>query len=328
VEELLVFDVAVIIVNYNSYKFLVRCLQALEKQTVKPRKIIVVDNGGVEKLPQQFEQDYPTITLIRSIENLGFAAANNFAVKTIEDCEWIALLNPDAFPESDWLASLQRATQQFPEYTLFGCHMVCADNPAILDGTGDIYHVSGRAWRRGHGLIAPKKKSGPEEIFAPCAAAALYRRDVFTAARGFDENYFCYFEDVDLGFRLRLLGHRCLYVPDAVVHHVGSAVTKKHSDFYVYHGHRNLVWTYFKNMPGILFWLYLPLHIALNFFSLFKFILNGQSKVIFKAKKDALKKLGYIWRQRREIQQQRVVDVWQLRRLMARGLPLRSKTSD
>ena len=72
-------------------------------------------------------------------------------------------------------------------------------------------------------------------------------------------------EDVDLGFRLRLAGHRCLYVPKSVVHHVGSGTTGgKNSDFSVYHGHRNLVWTYVKNMPGVLFWIFLPLHLAMN----------------------------------------------------------------
>lgn len=78
------------------------------------------------------------------------------------------------------------------------------------------------------------------------------------AAGGFDEDFFCYTEDVDLGFRLRLYGHRCLYVPAPVVEHVGSGITGTRSEFQLYHGHRNLVWTYVKNMPGRLFWLYLP----------------------------------------------------------------------
>ena len=96
------------------------------------------------------------------------------------------------------------------------------------------------------------------EIFAPCAAAALYRRAAFLEAGGFDEHFFCYMEDVDLGFRLRLLGYRCGYAPAAIVHHVGSGTTGARSPFTVYHGHRNLVWTYVKNMPTPWFWLYLP----------------------------------------------------------------------
>jgi GT2 family glycosyltransferase len=86
----------------------------------------------------------------------------------------------------------------------------------------------------------------------------LYRRSALIELGGFDEDYFCYVEDVDLGFRLRLAGHQCLYIPSSIVHHVGSGSTGgKNSDFAVYHGHRNLVWTYVKDMPGFLFWLFL-----------------------------------------------------------------------
>jgi GT2 family glycosyltransferase len=121
-----------------------------------------------------------------------------------------------------------------------------------LDGAGDEYHVSGLAWRRFYNHLANGYGLKPEEVFGACAAAAMYRREDFLKIGGFDEDYFSYFEDVDLSFRLRLAGGRCLYVPDAIVHHVGSASTGKLSDFVVYYGHRNLVWTFFKDMPGTL----------------------------------------------------------------------------
>jgi GT2 family glycosyltransferase len=158
-------------------------------------------------------------------------------------------------------------------------------------------------------------------VFAPCAAAALYRRDALVKVGGFDESYFAYLEDVDLGFRLRLAGYRCLYVPDAVVRHVGSATTGgQRSDFSVYHGHRNLVWTYFKNMPWPLFWLYLPQHILLNFVSIVYFALRGQGRVILRAKWDALKGLPRILKERRRIQKSRRVSSSELRRVMTKGL--------
>jgi GT2 family glycosyltransferase len=132
-------------------------------------------------------------------------------------------------------------------------------------------------------------------VFAPCAAAALYRRDVLLEVSGFDESYFAYLEDVDLGFRLRLAGYRCLYVPDAVVRHVGSATTGgQHSDFSVYHGHRNLVIVYFS--------------------------LRGQGRVILKAKWDAIKGLPRILRERRRVQKNRRISSWELRRVMTKGL--------
>ena len=138
----------------------------------------------------------------------------------------------------------------------------------------------------------------------------MYRRNVLSSLGGFDEDYFCYVEDVDLGFRLRLSGFKAYYVPEAVVRHAGSATSGgRHSDFAVYHGHRNLVWTYVKNMPGFLFWLLLPLHLLLNFVTIGLFAARGQLRVILRSKRDALKGLPKVWRKRKKLQAQRVADI-------------------
>ena len=158
------------------------------------------------------------------------------------------------------------------------------------------------------------------EVFAPCAAAALYRRAAFEEIGGFDERFFCYFEDVDLGFRLRLRGHRCVYVPDAIVRHVSSALSGYRSDFAVYHGERNAVWTFVKNMPGPLFWFYLPQHLALNLAALGYYPWRGQGRVVWRAKRDAMLGLPAALRERRAVQQQRRVEWRALRRAMVRGI--------
>jgi GT2 family glycosyltransferase len=124
---------------------------------------------------------------------------------------------------------------------------------------------------------------------------------------------------VDLAFRLRLAGHRCLYVPDAVVRHVGSASSGRRSDFAVYHGHRNLVWTFVKNMPAPLLALYWPHHLLLNVAGLAWFTLRGQGRPIFRAKADALRGLPRVLRQRREIQAARRASSRELRRAMVGG---------
>ena len=180
-----------------------------------------------------------------------------------------------------------------------------------LDGMGDVYHRSGMAWRRGHGKPRNNQETEPFEVFGPCAAAALYRREIFIQTGGFDETFFCYHEDVDLAFRLRLQGHRCLYVPDALVEHVGSGSQGAHSDFVLYYGHRNLIWTYFKNMPGSLFWRYLPAHLMLNLVSLFWFSLKGHGRAIWKAKWDAVRGLPSVLKRRRQIQREYVKHLFQ-----------------
>ena len=132
---------------------------------------------------------------------------------------------------------------------------------------------------------------------------------------GFDEDFFCYVEDIDLGFRLRLMGHRCLLVPGAVVHHIGSTTSGgRHSDFALYHGHRNLVWTFVKDMPGILFWLLLPLHVSLNLISIIWFALQGRGGVLWRAKRDALLGLPKMWRKRQHIQKTRVASICEVLR--------------
>jgi GT2 family glycosyltransferase len=311
--------IAVIIVNANTGVHIERALTSLAKQTLAPTRVIVVDNASTDGSPGEITKRFPSVELIRLERNVGFAAANNVGVRAADDCEWVALVNPDAFPLSDWLAGLARAIERHPEYAFFGSRLVSADAPSLLDGTGDVYHVSGLAWRRDHGrpaTVAPRAG----EIFSPCAAAALYRRDAFLDVGGFDESYFCYFEDSDLAFRLRLAGHRCLYVPDAVVHHVGSVTAGRFSDFTVYHSFRNLVWTYAKNMPTPLLWLYLPQHVLVTGLTLAWFGLRGQGRVVLSSKRDALRELPRVLEQRRAIQRRRKASARELRQAMATGV--------
>ena len=124
-------------------------------------------------------------------------------------------------------------------------------------------------------------------------------RAAFEEVGGFDEHYFCYFEDVDLGFRLRLRGYRCVYVPAAIVEHVSSALSGYRSDFAVYHGERNAVWTFIKDMPGPLLLAYLPQHLALNIAALMYYPWRGQGRVVLRAKLDALRGVAGVLRRRR-----------------------------
>jgi GT2 family glycosyltransferase len=310
--------VAVVIVNRNAGALLSEALEHLSRQTLAPVRTVVVDNastdGSLDGLGEGVE-------VIRLESNEGFARANNVAVSRVDDCDWVALLNPDAFPEPAWLEELVRAAREHPEYAFFGSRLVDHGTPTLLDGTGDQYHVSGWAWQRDHGRPrADVDETTAQEIFGPSAAAALYRRDAFLEVGGFDERYFCYYEDVDLAFRLRLAGHRCLYVPSSAVRHVGAAIAGRESDFAVYHAHRNLVWTYVKNMPGPLVWLYLPHHLAVNLLTLVWFSLRGHPGAIARAKVDAVRSLPDYVRARRTIQRTRTRSPRELRNAMARGL--------
>ena len=301
-------DVTVIIVNWNAGDLLRNCLEHLRQQTLQPAQVIVVDNASTDQslvLPQELLA-WEALDIQRMGCNMGFAAGNNHALKQCTT-EFVALLNPDAFAAADWLAHLRAAADQNPQAASFGSRQLSHEVPDILDGTGDCYHASGLAWRQHHGHRQSAAHLQAGDIFAPCAAAALYRRSAVAAIHGFDESYFCYHEDVDLGFRLRLLGHTARYVPQAVVRHVGSATTGgQRSEFATYHGHRNMVWTFVKNMPGPLLWALLPLHLAANVASLVGLSLRGQGRTAIRAKWHALRGLHRVLRQRQSIQAQRV----------------------
>lgn len=307
-------SVTVVIVNWNGGALLQQCLWRLSQQSVRPTRILLMDNGSTDGSPD-LAQRIPGVTVRRLGRNLGFAAANNLALQEC-DTDFVALLNPDALPAPDWLACLLSAAQAWPEVAAFGSRQMSHGLPGIVDGIGDVYHMSGLVWRRGHGRAECAADCIGGEIFSPCAGAALYRRAALVGVGGFDEDYFCYVEDVDLGFRLRLAGLASKYIPAALVQHVGSACSGgRHSDFAVYHGHRNLVWTFVKDMPGALFWALLPLHVLMNLATVAWFALRGQGRVALCAKWDAIKGLPRMWRKRRSIQAARrasVMDIWRM----------------
>ena len=309
-------SVIVVVVNYNSSDWLARCIAGLKQQTLTPARIIIVDNDSQDgSLAGALESDRD-IEVHRLETNTGFAAANNYAFGLELDCEWVALLNPDAIPDPGWLEALVEYAGTHPDCAAVGSFMLDAADSARLDGVGDAYHGSGLAWRLGNGMAAGSMASISQPVFSVCAGAALYDYRIMRKMGGFEESFFCYFEDVDLGFRLRLAGYSCGIQKCAIVYHAGSASTGKRSDFSVYHGQRNMVWAYIRNMPGYLFWLYLPQHVVLNILFLLLGVWRGQGRVTLKAKRDAVKGLARALEQRQKIQESRKVQEREIRKAM------------
>jgi GT2 family glycosyltransferase len=298
--------VSVLVVDYHSGHLLRRCLDALALQTLGAFEVLLVINGS-DDVPATNELEGDSrLRVIKPGRNLGFAAANNLAAREAR-APWLATLNPDAFPAPDWLERLLAATRRHPGSTFFACTQRSERDPRLLDGCGDPFSPFGFAWRGGkdHSLrILPKEGA----VFGPCAAAALYRRDVFLEAGGFDEAFFCYYEDVDLAFRLRLAGQGCVFVPDACVDHVGSAISGAGSPFSVYHITRNRVWTLVKDMPGVLLvGLGVPALLVL-----LRSLWRTQTRIKARALVDALQGLPEVLRRRREVQRHRSVSPWVL----------------
>ena len=293
-------EVRVIVVNYNGGPLLQRCLRALASQTFEDFEVVVADNASTDGSLAGAITDDRRFRFVELHANLGFAAANNRGAR---DCTapLIATLNPDAFAEPDWLEKLMAASRRHAGAVMFGSTQIDAADAGKIDGSGDAFLAAGFAWRGNHGhAIGDLPPEG--ECFSPCAAAALYRTDAFRDAGGFDERFFCYYEDVDLAFRLRLSGGRCIQVADAVVRHVGSGLTGRRSDFVRFHSARNRVWLFVKNMPAPLLWPLLPAHLVLQVAILARAAVRGHFRPTWRGLAEALRDLSPVLRSRRQVQ--------------------------
>ncbi|WP_339744584.1 glycosyltransferase family 2 protein [uncultured Maricaulis sp.] len=307
--------VTIIIVAYNAGAFIQPCLDAVAVQTCADFEVVVVDNASSDGSIASLALPDDRFRIHDAGENLGFAAANNLVARDVST-PYIVTLNADTRVATDWLEELLAAVERWPEAVAFGSTQLRLDEVDVLDGAGDVWHAAGVAWRALEGR--PLSENPPEgETFAPCAAAALYRRDMFLSLGGFDENFFCYCEDVDLGFRIRLAGHICVQVRDAVVYHAGSGTTGRHSDFTVFHGHRNRVWVFVKNTPGPLLWLLLPMHIALNLRILQKSPTAEYAATVKRAYAAAWAGRKQVWASRKAVRAGRRVGLMQILRAMA-----------
>ena len=305
--------ISIVIVNWNGKKFLAECLESLRHQAYRHFSIILVDNGSNDGSIDFVIRNYPEVKTIALPKNVGFSVANNIAIKTV-DTEYIGLLNNDAVADPLWLKTLVEALEEHPEAGFAASKMLFYDNPGIIDRAGDFYTRAGAGLLRGRAEPASSYNK-QEWIFGACAAAALYRTRMLRDIDLFDEDFFLLYEDVDLSFRAQLRGYKCLYVPEAIVHHKASSSIIYDSPTSVYYSHRNLEWVYIKNMPaGLILKTIFP-HIIYDMAAFFYFAARGRSKDFIKAKLDALKGLKKALKKRKQIQRSRIVNddyIWAL----------------
>lgn len=301
--------------NYNAGEWLVRSVQSLLDQTLTDFECFIVDNGSTDGSVETLPDLDSRFEIIMAGENLGFAVGNNLAARKAR-APWIALLNPDAFARPEWLETAMQATELAPNVTMVGSTQYLALEPERFDGLGDFYHVTGLAWRGGFGHKVHPVTT--REAFGPCGAGAFYHRETFLELGGFDESFFCYHEDVDMAFRMRLVGGICLQSADAIIDHVSSGISGRASDFAVYHGTRNRIWTFFKNMPGPLLLGLAPFHIALNAAMLFWACFRpGRFGPTWRGVKDGVKGLPDHSEARLQVQESRTVSSMDVLKFLA-----------
>ena len=252
----------VIIPNWNGEKFLNTCLGSLRRQSTLDFETVVVDNGSTDGSVELVRRDFPEVRLVPLRENRGFSTAVNVGLRS-SNAEYAALLNPDTEADPGWLEALLGAAGRHPEAGLFASKLVDFHDRRVLDGAGDALRRSGLPYRLGHGELDRGQFDSETFVFGACAAAALYRRALFEEIGSFDEDFFAYCEDGDISFRSQLAGYPCLYVPEAVVYHVGSASTGgKRSPTATRLGTQNGLNLMIKNLPASLAWGLMPSVVA------------------------------------------------------------------
>jgi N-acetylglucosaminyl-diphospho-decaprenol L-rhamnosyltransferase len=257
------------------------------------------------------------VRVLETGANLGFAAGNNAGAGAARGA-LLVFLNNDTVPAPDWLARLYAGLHERPDFALATSRIVRLDDPSTVDSAGDGYLRPGGAFKRGHGGRS-EDYAESREVFGACGAAFAVRRDVFDALGGFDESFFMVYEDVDLSYRAQLRGHRCWYAADAIVRHAGSATLGVASPTAIFHGQRNLEWTWLKNTPApMLLRSALP-HLAYSLAGLAHYARLGLLRPALRGKLAAFAGAPRAWRARRAIHAARTASARDLRRVMTRG---------
>jgi len=270
--------VSVVIPSYNGVGYLADCLNSLNDQLRKPDEIILVDDGSTDDTPSFIQGSYPEVQLVRLETNRGFAAAVNEGIRCCKGT-YIALLNNDACAEPQWLSELIRILEQNPDVGSCSSKMLYADRPNIINSIGIGFNQNGTAFDVGCGQKDGEAFERSRAIFGACAGAALYRRKVFDDVGLFDEDYFMWYEDADLSFRAQLAGYKCLYVPGAVVHHVGGGTASSNDRLHIHYCSRNQILMMAKNLPDALRSRYFRRLAAICLRHSFKTLLKGQTAV-------------------------------------------------
>lgn len=250
-------NLAVVIVNWNKKDLLKTCLESLRAQSCKNFQTIVVDNGSTDGSAAFLQENYPEVEIIELKENTGFASGNNVGIrKAFEDgdIEYIITLNNDTKLEPDYIEKILECAKRHPKAGSIQPKVLNFFENGKIDSSGLLISPDAGAVDRGAGKDNEKFQA-EEEIFGPSASAALYRREALeksALAEGtfFDPDYFLYYEDVDLAWRLRLSGFSSWFCPEARVFHIHGASAKKFSAFQKFYIHRNHWYNIFKNIPA------------------------------------------------------------------------------
>lgn len=239
--------ISIIIPNWNGSKILKQCLKSLIDQQNEIEEVIIVDNGSTDDT-YEWVNDHSVVKFYRLDKNYGITIAVNKGIKLAKS-SYIMILNNDTVLEKECISYLIKQIESDNNVFSVASKMIQYHNNKYIDDAGDEYSLLGQAVQRGNGeVITHYTKS--EQIFSACSGAALYRKELLEKIGLFDEEFFAYLDDVEIGYRARVNGYKNVYCPQAIVYHIGSATSKKQASTFTIHLiNRNNVYMLYKNMP-------------------------------------------------------------------------------
>ncbi len=310
--------VSVIILTWNGRAYLKECLDSLAEQTYRDFETLVVDNGSKDGSAAYIHEYYPWVKLVALSENVGFAEGNN---RGLAGCsgEYIVTLNNDTKVETEFLAELVKAAEADSSIGMAAAKMLNFYAPERIDSVGVKAAYNGMGYNIGVGERDEGQYDSPSPVFGPCAGAALYRRAMLDEIGFFDPDFFAYYEDLDLAWRGRLAGWRCVTAPSAVVYHIHSATSGKMSPFTVYQVQRNKWYVMIKNWPAALLMERLPRILLYDLGSIALAVIRGRGGAALRARFHVLRNLPALVRKRSGVRALRRISITEVEGLLVPG---------
>ena len=323
-------SLAIIVLNWNGADDTLNCVESLQQQTLRP-EIIIVDNNSSDDSVERFEdhiksQKKDAPILIKNSQNLGFAGGINTGLVHArkQGFEYIGVLNPDAIADKHWLKSLYTELTSHPSAGIATGLLLRRDGNTI-DTSGDFYTTWGLPGPRNRDEPTVNAPNQPGEIFGATGGGALYRTAILNDIGLFDEDFFMYYEDVDLSFRAQLAGWKVRYTPKAIAYHKVGASSQKVPGLAVFNTFKNLPLVLIKNVPGRLFWT-IGARFFLTYWLIFaSAIRHGNGCPAFRGIFASLIRQPRAWVHRVKIQRNRKVSIKYIRSIIHDG-PLSNQT--
>jgi GT2 family glycosyltransferase len=311
---------SIVILNWNGREFLRDCFESIEKQTFRDFETIMVDNNSQDGSADYVKKAFPWVKVIRNKKNEGQTGGDNIGISHAKG-EHLVLIDNDTIVDKNWLKELVAVADSDKKIGICVSKSYFMDNPGMLCSTGVIAYTDGSGIDRGIRETDRGQYDNQTDIFGPGNCSVLYKRTMLEEIKlgkneYRDRDFFAYYEDLDMGYRSRLMGYKCKFVPKSVVYHKMNASSRKISNLGLTCGIRNKFWLIIKNFPNKMLIRYLPFIMLRQFISFVFYLFVKPSIPATKARIEMIKKIPLMLEKRKIIQKRRRISSDELENML------------